>query len=53
MSVLRSVIQVHTVGGVEDGDLSGVSTWRLLVGRAVVLALTARVAGLDPCRTIV
>lgn len=50
-SVLSSVVQAHAVGGMEDGDLSSSSAWGVLLGRGVVLALAARVAGLDSCWT--
>ena len=52
-SVLSSVVQAHTVGGMEDGDLCCSSAGGLLLRRRVVLALAARVASLDSCWTVV
>lgn len=52
-SVLSSVVQAHAVGGMHDGDLGSSSARGVLLGRGVVLALAARVAGLDPCWTVV
>lgn len=52
-SVLSSVVQIHTVGGMEDGDLCCSSAGGLLLRRGVVLALAARVASLDSCWTVV
>lgn len=52
-SVLSSVVQAHSVGRMEDGDLCGSSGWGVLQGRGVVLAMAARVPELAPCWTVV
>lgn len=52
-SVLSSVVQAHGVGGMEDGDLRRGSGRGVLLRRGVVLAVVARVTGVDARWTVV